>query len=174
LLVKPTPTMGAPPTVIPGVPKAPVVFPVVCIPPIWVEPIVEPIGEPVGLLEPIEPNVLPKLLDGEEPVVEFVPLLPLVESDDPLEESPVVEAYIPDDGVVGLFALGEEVGDDDPKGEEDEPKGEEDDEDPKDDEEDPKDDDEDPNPPEVPLLPAIPVPMPGVVPELMPEVMPVC
>src|ERR1700744_5511538 len=95
LLVKPTPTIGAPPTVVPGVPKAPVLLPVVCVPPICVEPIVDPIVDPmVGLLEPIEPNVLPKLLEGvEEPVAGLDPLLPLVESE-PFEESPV-EAYIP-------------------------------------------------------------------------------
>jgi hypothetical protein len=180
LLVKPTPTIGAPPTVIPGVPNDPVLFPVVCIPPICVEPIVEPV---VGLLEPIEPNVLPKLLDGEEPVVGLEPLLPLVESDDPFDESPV-EAYIPEDGVVWPVELGEvefpngdeEVGDEDPNGDEevedDDPNG--DDEDPNEEDEDPNEEEEEPNPPEIPVFPAMPVPMPVPVPVPIPGVIPVC
>ena len=145
LLSKPTPTMGAPPTVTPGEPKAPLLLPVVCapfvvtVPPVVVVPPI-PVDDPkpLPLLDPVvSVGDVDELLLKAEP--EFPPK---GEVDDPAPKED------------------EEEEPEEPKGEEedepDEPKGEEEDE-----PDEPKAED-DPNE----LVEAVPVPVP--VPVLAP------
>lgn len=83
LLSKPTPTIGAPPTLTPGEPKAPLLLPVVCVPPM-VEEFVPP--TPFVAVPPIpveEPKPLPEL-ELVPPMGEVLELpLPKAEPEDP-------------------------------------------------------------------------------------------
>jgi hypothetical protein len=149
LLSKPTPTMGAPPTVTPGEPKAPELLPVVCVPFVVTVP-------PVAVVPPI-PGEDPK------PLLVSVPAVPVGEADEllpnaepefpPKDELPLPNEEDPEE------PKGDEEEPEEPKGEEEEP------EEPKLDEE-PKLEEEDPN--ELPEALPVPVVVPVVVPVLAP------
>jgi hypothetical protein len=156
--------MGAPPTVIPGVPNAALLLPVVCVPPIWVPPIEVPLDPPPpGLKPPPKPEELPPPICEPEALPNVELELPLEVEDEllspvaPPEESE--DAYIdPPAGAPPVEGPFEEVGEleniDDPLGELEEllfdPNIEEDDDPNPEEEEDPlpKDEDDDPNPEE--------------------------
>lgn len=99
LLSKPTPTIGAPPKLAPGDPKA-LLLPVVVVPPMpvaFMPPAVVGVVPPMPLDEPIPPLVL-----GSVPPVDEVddPLLPNVDPelppiDDPEEEEPSENPLFP-------------------------------------------------------------------------------
>jgi hypothetical protein len=104
LSVKPTPTIGAPPTDTPGDPKAPLLPPVVCTPPmLFVAPVPAapfvvvppiPLDEPNPLLElasvpPIGDVELPPNGELDDPDPKEDPLLPNPDPEDPSEEFPV-------------------------------------------------------------------------------------
>lgn len=132
LSVKPTPTIGAPPTDTPGDPNALLLPPVVCTPPmLFVVPIPAapfvavppptPVDEPNPLLEP---GSVPPIGDVEEPLFPKPdPELPLngeLEDPDP-KEDPLLPNPDPEEPSEGLPLLAEVPGDpaEDPKGDED-------------------------------------------------------
>jgi hypothetical protein len=124
LSVKPTPTIGAPPTDTPGDPNALLLPPVVCTPPmLFVVPVpaapfvVVPPPIPVDELEepnpPLELESVPPIGDVEEP------LFPNGELDDPdPKEDPLLPNPDPEDPSEELPLLAEVPGDpgEDPKG----------------------------------------------------------
>jgi hypothetical protein len=124
LSVKPTPTIGAPPTDTPGDPKALLLPPVVCTPPMLLVPVPAapfvvvppiPVDEPEEPNPPLELESVPPIGDVEEPLFpngelddpdpKEDPLLPNPDPEDPSEELPFAD--VPGDA-------GE-----DPKGDED-------------------------------------------------------
>lgn len=129
LSVKPTPTIGAPPTDTPGDPKAPLLPPVVCTPPmlfvfvpaapfVVVPPI--PADEPNP---PLEFESVPPIGDVEEPLFPKGDVLPPNgELDDPdPKEDPLLPNPDPEEPSEELPLLAEVPGDpaEDPKGDED-------------------------------------------------------
>lgn len=119
--VSPTPTIGAPPTDTPGDPKALLVPPVVCTPPMLFVPVPPAPFVVVPPIPPEEPNPplelvsVPPIGDVEEP------LFPNGELDDPDEnEDPLLPNPDPDEPNEGLPLLAEAPSEpaEDPKGEE--------------------------------------------------------
>ena len=120
LSVKPTPTIGAPPTDTPGDPKAPLLPPVVCTPPMLLvlvpaAPFVVvpsiPLDEPNPLLElELEPPIgdveLPPNGELDDPDPKEDPLLPNPDPEEPSEELPLLGEVDPAE---------DPKGDDDPK-----------------------------------------------------------
>ena len=123
LSVKPTPTIGAPPTDTPGDPKAPLLPPVVCTPPmLFVVPVPAapfvvvpsiPLDEPnplpeLELVPPIGDVELPPNGELDDPDPNPDPLLPNPDPEEPSEELPLV-------GEVPGDPAEDPKGDDDPK-----------------------------------------------------------
>jgi hypothetical protein len=123
LSVKPTPTIGAPPTDTPGDPKALLLPPVVCTPPILLVPVP---GAPFVVVPPPipvdEPNP-PLELESVPPIGDVdEPLFPNGELDDPdPKEDPLLPDPDPEEPSEKLLLLEEVPGDpaEAPKGDED-------------------------------------------------------
>jgi hypothetical protein len=127
LSVKPTPTIGAPPTDTPGDPKALLLPPVVCTPPmLFVVPVPAApfvvVPPPIPVDEPDEPNP-PLELESVPPIGDVEePLFPNGELDDPdPKEDPLLPNPDPEEPSEELPLPGELPGDpaEDPKGDED-------------------------------------------------------
>jgi hypothetical protein len=156
----PTPTIGAPPTLTPGEPKALLLPPVVCVPPIpfggTLDPVIDVVPDPVVDPKPLlEPESVPPAGEVDDP------LLPKGEVDEPLLPNGEVDEPEPKDEPLLPKDDPPEEPNDDPEDPE-EPKV-----DPEDDPEPPKGEEEEPPMPDEPVELVAPV---GVMPPVCPTV----
>lgn len=153
LSVKPTPTIGAPPEVTPGEPKAPLLPPVVCTPPMLFVVLVPP--APVVVVPPIP-------VDEPNPPPELESVLPMVDVGEPL--LPKADPEFPPKGAV-----------DDPEANDEPLLPNPDPEEPRDELLPPSEDPEEPKGDEDPNEPMAAVPVPVPIPVVAPVgVMPFC